>query len=549
VERWRRGWQQIGGVNALTVWSWIATLPLALVVSSVYAGTPTITDVVVWTSIAIAVHALLGLVMWLAWLTILTHRERRSRPVTALVVFGAIGALRGLLMEGAQTVTGIGGGVFVERMGVNVIGGMVVFAAIAIVVDDFRIDADIRARLQEATQTLAMVRDEEERALQAADLDVLAGVQRAVQRALDESGTAALHAREVSERIVRPISHELADATIELEFPTGAYGSTQRRLRFADAFAATAAPSPVVVAVLIELAALGAVLGRYGPLVALTNALLGGFLVFLGGLAIRQLLPLPRKVLLRLITLAIAFAVVGVLSSIVVTALVSGLIAPFAVALPGVMAGIAAAAIVVSLSAAVVTGRRQRLDDMAQVVARSAGEVDRLRTAVQERRTSAARFLHGPIQGELVAAALRGDGPDRVRAAVRDRFAEYGSSPAYRAARDQVTEVVDAWSSILEVTFDIDEAVWSRLEHEPALTELLVDALSEGFTNVVRHSVARTVVVELLSIEDQIVLQVTSLGDIDRENRPGIGLDQVRRRGGEVELVSREGTTTLRFVL
>jgi hypothetical protein len=549
VERWRRGWDQIGGANALTVWSWIATIPLALVVSSVYVGTPTLKDVVVWTSVVIAAHALLGVVMWLAWLTVLTHRERRSRPIAALVVFGAIGALRGVMMHTAQDITGIGGGVFIERMGINVIGGIVVFSAIAIVVDDFRIDAEIRARLQEATQALGSVRDEEEHALQAADLDVLARVQLAVQRALDEAGTDASRAREVSEQIVRPVSHELAEAAIDIDLPAGSGRATQQRLAFSDAFAATAAPSPIAVAVLIELATLGAVLGRFGPLVAMANALLGGLLVLLGGLAIRRFLPLPCRVFPRLGTLAIAFALVGALSSMVVSALVSSVIAPFPVAVPGVMAGVAAAAIAVSLSAAVVTGRRQRLDEMALAVAASAGEVDRLRAAVVERRTNAARFLHGPIQGELIAAALRGDHPDVVRAAIRNRFDEYGSVPTSRPVREQVMEVVDAWSSILDVTFDIDEEVWPRIQSELARAELLVDGLSEGFTNVLRHSVGRTVGVEVRTIEEEIVLLITSLGGVDRESKSGIGLAQLRKRGVDVDLLSREGMTTLRFVL
>lgn len=506
-------------------------------------------DVLVWSSIAIGVHIILGGLMWVAWLTVLPHRDRRSRPVTAIAVFGALGIARGLLMQGAQDLTGIGGGVFVERMGINVLGGIVVLAAVAIVVDDFRVDADIRSRLEGATQTLAMVRDQEERALQAADIDVLAKVQLAVQRALDDSGADPLKSRAVAEQIVRPISHGLVDDERELSLiPQGADRPPQS-LRFTDAFAATQAPSPVAVAVLIEMTVLGAVLGRYGPIVALANAVIGGLLVFLGGVVIRRHLRLARSVLMRLLVLGIAFALVGVASSVIVSALVSRLIAPFPIALPSVMAGTAAAAIIVSLSAAVVTGRRQRLDDMAQAVARSAAEVDRLRATIQDRRSRAARFLHGPIQGELVAAALRGDSPETVQAAISARFAEYGVEPPARPSRDQVMEVIDAWSSILDVSADVDESVMKLLERDPLRMELLVDALSEALTNVVRHSAARTVSVVFGWSGARVLLEVTSVGGIEQEPNPGIGLEQMRKRGGEVTLVSHEGNTTLHFAI
>ena len=90
---WRDRLQQIGGRNAISRWSWIITIPLAVLVSSNYAASTTLDQVVLWQSIVLAVHVLLGLAMWVAWKTVLPATNRASRPVTALVFFGLLGLL------------------------------------------------------------------------------------------------------------------------------------------------------------------------------------------------------------------------------------------------------------------------------------------------------------------------------------------------------------------------------------------------------------------------------------------------------------------------
>ena len=61
----RHVWRQIGGPNALSIWSWIITLPLGLVVANLAPLSPSREySVLVWTGILLGIHVLLGGVMW-----------------------------------------------------------------------------------------------------------------------------------------------------------------------------------------------------------------------------------------------------------------------------------------------------------------------------------------------------------------------------------------------------------------------------------------------------------------------------------------------------
>ena len=535
----RRGLQQIGGRNAISIWSWIITIPLTILVSSTYAGTPSVPEVLVWQGIVLAVHGLLGGVMWMAAKTILPNRERPSRPLVALGFFAFLGLARGLLLQAAQDSVGISGGVFSERLAVNIVGSMVALAAIAIVVDDYRTDEAIVQRLESARRTLTRLRDEQETALRAADIDVLEQVQERIESELGAAGADPARVRAIADEIVRPISHELAESDMSRLPSTSEESGPRVRLTFGDAFGLMKAPSPLAVAVIVEATIIGAVAVRFGIQVAVVNAMLGGGLIFLGCWALVRFLPLAASPWWRLITLVLALAAVAIAATLVAASIVTPLQATFPAGWIGVAVGVVGAGIALSLWSAVNAGRAQRQQELAQVVAEEASEVERLSTVIEERRLQAARFLHGPIQGELIAAALRRDNPDEVRATVARRFSDYGEIPE-RSVEFQVRNVLDAWASILEITFQAEPIIWQLLEVDSRRSTLLVDALSEGLTNVVRHSAGREVLVSVEPTGRSLELRVRSMGSSGSQRNSGWGLDQLEARGADVAL---EGTT------
>lgn len=542
---WGHALQQIGGRNAISIWSWTITIPLAVLVSSTYVPNPSVVDVLTWTTIVLVIHCLLGGVMWVGTKTILPTTERRSRPAVALTFFGILGIARGLLLQVAQDTVGISDSIFTERMATNILGSIIVLSLIAVVVDDYRTDEAIVHRLESANAALTQLRDHEEEALRAADVDVIEEVRRRIESELQSAGTDSARVRDVADSIVRPLSHELAESAPLASLVEPTEIASRTKLGFSQAFANLRAPAPWAVVVIVELSVLGPVFARFGPLMALANLVAGISVIYLGCWLIARFLPLPTSALARLFTLVPALTVVGVVGSELTSLAISQLVAPYPVPIAGATMGVVGAGVVVSLWAAINAGRRARQDAMTQAVAEEAAAVERLRSMVEKRRLQAARFLHGPIQGELVAAALKGDSPEDVREVITRRFAEYGSASTAGRSEQQVNDVIAAWSAVLDISFSADPAVWRVLDSDTERSALVIDALSEGLVNAVRHSSGRDVNVALGYAESRVSIEIESQGATTSREAPGIGLDQLRDRGGEVHLSRRADRTQL----
>jgi signal transduction histidine kinase len=546
VTTWRHALQQIGGRSAISIWSWIITIPLALLVSSTYLPNPSLADILTWTTIVLMIHCLLGGVLWLGSKTVLPTTERRSRPVVALTFFGLVGTARGLLLQVAQDSVGISDSIFTERMATNILGSVIVLSFIAVVVDDYRTDEAIVTRLDSANAALTQLRDREEDALRAADVDVIEEVRRRIESELQSAGTDSARVRDIADSIVRPLSHELTESAPLDSFVRPTEIASRAKLGFSQAFAYLLAPLPWAVVVIVELSVFGPVFARYGPVMALANLILGGSLIFLGCLLIVRSLPLPTSALARLITIVLALGVVGAVGTELTSFVISQVIAPFPVPIAGATAGVVGAGVAVSLWAAVNAGRRARREAMTQAVAEEASVIERLRRLVEDRRLQAARFLHGPIQGELIAASLKGDRPEDVREVITQRFSEYGSIASAGRSEQQVADVIAAWSSVLDISYSADPGIWRSLDSDPERASLFIDALSEGLTNAVRHSSSRKVEVAGREAGRRIVLRVVSTGGSGPHGGDGIGLLQLRARGAEVDLSITALTTVLR---
>ena len=98
-------WWRIGGPNAVTVWSWWATLPLALVASA-YGGALAGLPLVPWIVCAFAVNLFLIVPLVIVRATCLSSRPRPSRPALAVLTFATLGALRSQLMVGVAAAMG-----------------------------------------------------------------------------------------------------------------------------------------------------------------------------------------------------------------------------------------------------------------------------------------------------------------------------------------------------------------------------------------------------------------------------------------------------------
>lgn len=533
VRRWLR---QIGGPNALSIWSWLITLPLALMVGNLSPESPTREySVLVWTAVLLAIHVLLGVVMWIAAVTLLPHRSRPSRPVVAIGVFVSLGAARAGLLEWLDPFLGPGATTLESRLFTNLVGGTVVLALIAVLVDDYRTHAAIEKQLRQAQASLQWLAEQGPQALRAADLDEIARVRDQVQRELSGGASGSQHIRQISDSIVRAQSHYLADEPspdlVRLESsdrtPREVTVSILRGLNW---------PNPLGLALVVELVVLPSVLTGWSWQIAIANLLIAGSLIALATAGARRLIPLPNSAWGRPAVMGVVLIAFGAVLSIAASVLVTAIAGPFPLAVGPAVVLLVVFGLGLSTWNSVTRDRRQRRESMLAAVSDEAQEIERIHGEVTRRRAAAADFLHGPIQSQLVASALKGETNKEALESIEKRFAEYNESTTRWDVQEQVAALTDAWSDIMAIRVSCAPEMWQCLQRKQLTARLLVDTLSEAVTNAARHGEVADIDVNIEDTDNRVRLTVSSLGTLANGIGDGTGLARLVDRGAHITL-------------
>ena len=542
LEKVKRLLDQIGGPNSLSIWSFVATIPIAILVSSTYKGTPTWSEVLVWQSIVLGVHVILGVLMFIALKTILRGNGRKPRPFVAIAFFVFLGTIRGLALDFAQNTVGIAGAIFQERMAVNILGSIVALSVVAIVVDDFRHDREIVQRLEKARSVLTNLRASKESILEEADVKVLERVRTEIQNALEHDSSNPERVRAISEDIARRFSHELY---AQSKFPNPIQETNMiAKLTLREAFSLMRAPSPLAVALIVEMTIFPAVAARFGILVALENAVFGGLLIYLGCWIISKINLDSLQTPIRLVLLISILASTGGLAAAICALFVPELNAIFPERIIGIATGVSGIGIALSLSEAIKEGRILRQRSLSQALSSERKLVDAIGKEFESRRLKAASFLHGKIQSELIAKSVTGEQTEEIVRVINRLFSEYSITPTSNF-HERFHNLIRAWSAVLEIKLQIHEDVNQVLLHNHERCELLLDVFSEALTNVIRHSSGKEALVSIFMSDKDISIKVTSDGALSEKSVAGIGLKQLSDRGVEVIIESSNMQTTL----
>jgi signal transduction histidine kinase len=97
-------------------------------------------------------------------------------------------------------------------------------------------------------------------------------------------------------------------------------------------------------------------------------------------------------------------------------------------------------------------------------------------------------------------------------------------------AADRIAALVEWWASAIPLRSSFGAGVWDRLR-EPGRAEAVVDAISEGLANAVRHGDGSDVTLEVLPAADDGVSVLVVSGGVLSTATPGIGLLQLAERG------------------
>lgn len=548
----RRLIAQATGPSAVTVWTWLVTLPMALTVMSglqYVTGGP-------WAVLAVASvhHAAVG-VLLIALRALLRVVPARIRAPFVFVAFAAIGLLRPLLFlcAGAVLHISVAPGNLGGRILINLVTTVVMFSLIAIAVQLVHDHTAVYRRLRSAQEASAQDAERAaERVRQLRHSAVDAVMERLERATVDASlhgihpSDAATLLRGLAEEVVRPASHRIYDEDIVFTDDGGDARPVPPREWIASVFGAMQAAPPVSLAVLFVLLVVPFGIGEYGVLFVLPP-LLCSFVVLVAGNA--AMVPAVRAAppSARLFVLLAGYGLVGVALSATGVAVIRLLGAD-----PHLIWFEAATYWVVGFAVAFVSSLTARVrrdqGDLEAAIQANIRAAAATRSALEHERAGLARLLHSGVQSELIAAALAlasGPGED-VSAELRDVVAavraELSAERVEPDAAERISALVESWGSAIPLRSSIGD-VWERLR-EPARAQAVVDAISEGLANAVRHGDGTPVTLEVRPTTEQGVSVLVVSGGALSSSRPGIGLLQLAERG-EVALRENAGRVEL----
>ena len=505
-------WRALGGPWCVSIWSGI--VGIAFVIPSAI-WTAIYSPLSLWESAVgeIAAAAVSLLVLWWAhaWWLSPSRAGQRHRSLLAVATFALVGLVRLAMLYAAREALGIEhpwsptqalitGGIYSVAM----------LSIVAIVVDSLRRHALTMAELEQARESLAQANT-----VEADDVEVLqrryvegllVQVSEAVRalRSVDDGQRVAQEIQSASDRIVRAGSHSLHDGIAVDE----ALAAPRRPVRLGQVLAGVRPSAPVLGAIAFECLVFTAMARDFGiqtallifsmsiPLLAVANLLLGA-------IAKRRW---PRRG--RLPLLFASYLVIGA----VVTATVESALLLIGEPRP-LWIGVFSFALFMTVLSIAPSMRRAQIEsesELATAVSDLAIELVRVRSLAEEQRRQYAHLMHGGVQAEMTAAALAisraaeaGEPTDAILARADELVAlleQQRESLDAEGTRETLADVIDTWRLALDIDVSIDSQADALMSSDADLARRVVDVVSEGLTNAVRHASARTVNLAISSI-------------------------------------------------
>lgn len=545
---------RVGGPYAISAWS--VLLPGLLWPLAAWSNTRLGGTAAEWAIVGGVSLAVVAAVLVAARLTVLPSRPRAPRPVTALVVFALAGALHGAVSEWLRVDLGIDSEVSPWRIALRMALAVAWLGMIALAVDESRrhraVMAELGQRLAEQREVERLERGRLEELVRDVRAEAVAPVLAALERiraalggAHGAEADAARRLGDVIARQVRPLSHTLLDdgtgwappAVLDAPPPW-----TRRLARIAAAAGSRPVSHPWIGAIVYE-ATVTPMLAQQGApaTVAAANALLGAAILGGGGVLANRVAGERLRSAGPVVGIAVAvgagvaaIAVGNAVFALLAAALADGpawypitlITYPLLVLILNVVGGVG----------------RDRVAEEERLVAASR-QVDwaiaRIAQRVRHERRLLGAWLHGPMQGSLLAVAARLERtPDAERtAAITQALPELasvieaaqrlvdGEEPVAATELAALDDVVRMWQGVLEVEVAIDAAVRGRLTADPSALAVVVDLVAEALANAVRHGGAAQaqVRVDVVGPPDRLRLRVADDGVLAEDPEPGMG--------------------------
>lgn len=147
-----------------------------------------------------------------------------------------------------------------------------------------------------------------------------------------------------------------------------------------------------------------------------------------------------------------------------------------------------------------------------------------------------ARKIHGPIQSEVAAAAIRierslstgevNESGEEALQNLRDRLAKIlADTKGTSAVRPVLDEIVETWHGLCQIDFELSTQTEEALKLDSICVETVLEIVREACSNAIRHGSAERIQISIVFIqEDLVALVVKNDGTkVDANSRRGVG--------------------------
>ena len=566
-------WERLGGPNAISWPAWLLTLPGGVISAIAYIPVGEQVPPADWILLGFLAHIVTGLALLPARLTYLSAGPRASRPWATVCTFLVAGAIRGAFAWYLAGMLGMGGN---ESMVVRSVGAafavLVWFSLAALVVDGSRRHRDAMAGLTEqlrrevelAARSAAVSRELREELV--ARVQVLVAEQLEVTgQPVDSPRTASRQIAQVVDDVVRPLSHQLEQRSIDdmafLEV-MGNIGRPRIPVRTYLLSMVTDRPfAPVLTGLVVTMSSMWATITAFGVQRGVTG-LISVFVLVAGSLALAQRFVAPRlpnwsvparATAVLTIWCAVSLGVAsyaGFAASAVgdsATMLLASGTDPFGATFVVVTALTAFTCVAAAAAGAVDVQQRRTESDLAASVESAEWAADRLRQQAWSAQRRLARTLHGDVQARLVALAARlrtsgAEGEVSVTAQVSEELRQAFAEDVPHTWSRGLEQLAAVWNGAIVLKVWVDRQAQVMLSNDSVAAQAMTAVIGEAITNAVRHGDADAVRVEVWPTDGDILITVVDDG---RGGRP----DEVAGGGsGLFDAMCRSWSRTSREV-
>lgn len=456
-------------------------------------------------------------------------RNHLARGLLAIAWFALAGITRGGVVGAVFAIMGVTDTPFYwARLAGGLGAGLTALVLMSFLVGEARQSAYIASALRERQEQLALTAQRVSAEIDVLEDEAMTRVRTRIVEALSQAGATGSpeQLERVATEIVRPLSHELAQATPTWRVPQ--VNSESDRVRWPGAIKQMTSGAPFLPITTVSVIALFSLsnyivrLGLVGALVSLAVLIVVGTLVLRGvNRLLARILP-GRPVLLRVIlTLTTALAaglVVGLIVGVIASLFNPGdgfeqrIVTSVVLFMPlfGIPLG---------LGRAVVNQLQANVSELRATDARLSREVSRLCMHQWSTQRSLARALHGPVQAMIAAASAQvsnGGNPHGIVTQLSEQLSEQLDPHNVRSAdadwRETLRRVQATWQGLCEVRTDIDDQATRLLDCDAIGAEIAMEVVSEAVSNAVRHGKASRVDVTMLGEAGQLDLTITNEG-------------------------------------